>query len=119
MASMEQTLDKVIAANPDRIALYNYAHLPHLFKPQRRISKPTCRRGRQAGLLALCIRACATPATSTSAWTISPSRTTNWPWRSAGPAAAQLPGLFHARRSGADFVRRVGHQRRRRDLQPE
>jgi oxygen-independent coproporphyrinogen-3 oxidase len=37
MTSMEQTLDKVIAANPDRIALYNYAHLPHLFKPQRRI----------------------------------------------------------------------------------
>ncbi|MES2352409.1 MAG: oxygen-independent coproporphyrinogen III oxidase [Pseudomonadota bacterium] len=37
LASMEQTLDKVIAADPDRIALYNYAHLPHLFKPQRRI----------------------------------------------------------------------------------
>jgi oxygen-independent coproporphyrinogen III oxidase len=31
------TLDKVIDAAPDRIALYNYAHLPHLFKPQRRI----------------------------------------------------------------------------------
>ena len=37
LASMEQTLDKVIAAAPDRIALYNYAHLPHVFKPQRRI----------------------------------------------------------------------------------
>jgi oxygen-independent coproporphyrinogen-3 oxidase len=31
------TLDKVIDASPDRIALYNYAHVPHLFKPQRRI----------------------------------------------------------------------------------
>lgn len=31
------TLDKVIAAAPDRIALYSYAHVPHLFKPQRRI----------------------------------------------------------------------------------
>jgi oxygen-independent coproporphyrinogen-3 oxidase len=31
------TLDKVIAASPDRIALYSYAHVPHLFKPQRRI----------------------------------------------------------------------------------
>ena len=31
------TLDKVIAAGPDRIAIYSYAHLPHLFKPQRRI----------------------------------------------------------------------------------
>jgi oxygen-independent coproporphyrinogen-3 oxidase len=27
----------VIAADPDRIAVYHYAHLPHLFKPQRRI----------------------------------------------------------------------------------
>ena len=32
------TLDKVIAAAPDRIALYSYAHVPHLFKPQRRIA---------------------------------------------------------------------------------
>jgi oxygen-independent coproporphyrinogen-3 oxidase len=36
--SMDQTLAKVIAADPDRIAVYNYAHLPHLFKPQRRIN---------------------------------------------------------------------------------
>jgi len=27
----------VIACSPDRIALYNYAHLPAVFKPQRRI----------------------------------------------------------------------------------
>ena len=33
------TLDKVIDAAPDRIALYSYAHVPHLFKPQRRISE--------------------------------------------------------------------------------
>jgi oxygen-independent coproporphyrinogen-3 oxidase len=37
IATMEQTLAKVISASPDRIALYNYAHMPHLFKPQRRI----------------------------------------------------------------------------------
>eukprot|EP01032_Pedospumella_encystans_P025199 gene25198-28488_t len=35
--TMRQTMAKVIAASPDRISLYNYAHLPHLFKPQRRI----------------------------------------------------------------------------------
>lgn len=35
--SFGATLDRVIAARPDRVALYNYAHLPHLFKPQRRI----------------------------------------------------------------------------------
>ncbi|MQA38284.1 oxygen-independent coproporphyrinogen III oxidase [Rugamonas aquatica] len=57
MASMEQTLDKVIDADPDRIALYNYAHLPHLFKPQRRIADadlPTA--AVKLDLLALCIR---------------------------------------------------------------
>ncbi|OEZ61326.1 oxygen-independent coproporphyrinogen III oxidase [Duganella sp. HH105] len=57
MASMEQTLDKVIDADPDRIALYNYAHLPHLFKPQRRIADadlPTA--AAKLDLLALCIR---------------------------------------------------------------
>ncbi len=37
LASMTTTLDKIISADPDRIAIYNYAHLPHLFKPQRRI----------------------------------------------------------------------------------
>ncbi len=37
VAGFSKTLDKVIDASPDRIALYSYAHLPHLFKPQRRI----------------------------------------------------------------------------------
>jgi len=37
IGSMTQTLDKVIRAEPDRISLYNYAHLPHLFKSQRLI----------------------------------------------------------------------------------
>jgi oxygen-independent coproporphyrinogen-3 oxidase len=31
------TLDKVIAANPDRLSIYNYAHMPTIFMPQRRI----------------------------------------------------------------------------------
>jgi oxygen-independent coproporphyrinogen III oxidase len=33
------TLDKVLALAPDRIALYGYAHLPAVFKPQRRINE--------------------------------------------------------------------------------
>jgi oxygen-independent coproporphyrinogen-3 oxidase len=37
LVSFERTLGRVKEAAPDRIALYNYAHLPHLFKPQRRI----------------------------------------------------------------------------------
>ncbi len=36
-----QTVDQVIKLEPDRIALYNYAHLPHLFKAQRRITENT------------------------------------------------------------------------------
>jgi oxygen-independent coproporphyrinogen-3 oxidase len=36
-ASLEATLDAVAGARPDRIALYNYAHLPARFKSQRRI----------------------------------------------------------------------------------
>jgi oxygen-independent coproporphyrinogen-3 oxidase len=31
------TLDRVIATNPDRLSIYNYAHMPTVFKPQRRI----------------------------------------------------------------------------------
>lgn len=33
------TLDKVIAAGPDRLSVYNYAHLPQLFKTQRQINE--------------------------------------------------------------------------------
>ena len=37
IASFSRTLDKIISLSPDRVALYNYAHLPTVFKPQRRI----------------------------------------------------------------------------------
>jgi oxygen-independent coproporphyrinogen-3 oxidase len=56
LVTMEQTLSKVIAAGPDRIALYNYAHLPHLFKPQRRILDSELPDGAaKLDMLALCI----------------------------------------------------------------
>jgi oxygen-independent coproporphyrinogen III oxidase len=32
-----RTLEHVVAIRPDRLAVYGYAHLPELFKPQRRI----------------------------------------------------------------------------------
>jgi oxygen-independent coproporphyrinogen-3 oxidase len=38
-ARMGETLAKVGRLAPDRIALYNYAHLPGTFKPQRRIAE--------------------------------------------------------------------------------
>lgn len=37
--SFRITLDKVINADPDRLSIFNYAHLPEMFKPQRRISE--------------------------------------------------------------------------------
>ncbi|WP_371325177.1 oxygen-independent coproporphyrinogen III oxidase [Dechloromonas sp. ZY10] len=34
-----RTLERVLAMDPDRLSIYNYAHLPSLFKPQRRIAE--------------------------------------------------------------------------------
>jgi len=34
-----ETVDKIIAASPDRLSVFNYAHLPEMFKPQRRINE--------------------------------------------------------------------------------
>lgn len=31
------TLDKIVALRPDRVAVYSYAHLPQMFRPQKRI----------------------------------------------------------------------------------
>ena len=39
VASFTVTLEKIVAMAPDRVALYSYAHVPHLFKPQRRIAE--------------------------------------------------------------------------------
>lgn len=36
--SFHRTLDKIIDVDPDRLSIFNYAHLPEMFKPQRRIS---------------------------------------------------------------------------------
>jgi oxygen-independent coproporphyrinogen-3 oxidase len=37
--SFNHTLEEVIQLSPDRLSVYNYAHLPSLAKPQRRISE--------------------------------------------------------------------------------
>jgi len=37
--SFDLTLTRVIDASPDRISVFNYAHLPHLFKVQRQIDE--------------------------------------------------------------------------------
>ena len=37
MASFAATLDKIVALRPERLSVFNYAHLPQRFPPQRRI----------------------------------------------------------------------------------
>jgi oxygen-independent coproporphyrinogen-3 oxidase len=38
-ASFERTLERIIEVGPDRLSVFNYAHLPQLFMPQRRINE--------------------------------------------------------------------------------
>ncbi len=38
-SSFAATLQRIIEISPDRISLFNYAHMPTLFKPQRRINE--------------------------------------------------------------------------------
>jgi oxygen-independent coproporphyrinogen-3 oxidase len=39
LESFDKTLDEIIKLSTDRISVFNYAHLPTLFKPQRRIDE--------------------------------------------------------------------------------
>ncbi len=38
VSGFSRSLERVLAMDPDRLSIYNYAHLPSLFKPQRRIA---------------------------------------------------------------------------------
>jgi len=58
----QRTLDRVLECDPDRIALYSYAHLPAQFKPQRRIvetelPRPTDKMRLMAGAIDRLVRA--------------------------------------------------------------
>jgi len=39
VSSFNTTLDRIIELSPDRLSVFNYAHLPEMFKPQRRINE--------------------------------------------------------------------------------
>jgi oxygen-independent coproporphyrinogen III oxidase len=54
--TMAATLDKVVAAAPDRISVYNYAHMPQLFKSQKLIRDDDLPDGAtKLAMLGLCI----------------------------------------------------------------
>jgi oxygen-independent coproporphyrinogen-3 oxidase len=36
--SFSETIDAIVSLSPDRLSVFNYAHLPHLFSPQKRIN---------------------------------------------------------------------------------
>ena len=56
VATMAATLDKVVAAAPDRISVYNYAHMPQLFKSQKLIRDEDLSDGAtKLAMLGLCI----------------------------------------------------------------
>jgi oxygen-independent coproporphyrinogen-3 oxidase len=38
VGSFERTLEQIVEISPDRLSVFNYAHLPERFKPQRRIN---------------------------------------------------------------------------------
>ncbi|KRB66329.1 oxygen-independent coproporphyrinogen III oxidase [Noviherbaspirillum sp. Root189] len=57
LMTMDRTLTKVIAADPDRISIYNYAHMPALFKSQRRIAEDELPSAEtKLDMLSLCIK---------------------------------------------------------------
>ncbi|BFM06009.1 oxygen-independent coproporphyrinogen III oxidase [Halioxenophilus aromaticivorans] len=39
VATMTETLQHIIALDPERLSLFNYAHMPHLFKSQKQIDE--------------------------------------------------------------------------------
>ncbi len=39
VANFSKTIDKILEVDPDRLSVFNYAHLPEMFKPQRRINE--------------------------------------------------------------------------------
>jgi oxygen-independent coproporphyrinogen-3 oxidase len=56
LATIELTLAKVVSASPDRISIYNYAHMPQLFKSQRLIVDADLPSDQdKLGMLGLCI----------------------------------------------------------------
>jgi coproporphyrinogen III oxidase-like Fe-S oxidoreductase len=101
----------VISLRPDRIACYNYAHLPERFLPQRSIDRLTLPEPEEKLLLAQMISATLQDAgyryIGMDHYVLPDDDLPDGPGR--GPAAAQLPGLLPAaspRTSSASASRR-------------
>lgn len=92
--SFADTLDQILAYAPDRFSIFNYAHMPSRFKVQRQIDEAALPSpAAKLEILQMVGQKLTDAATSTSAWTISPNRTTNWRWPSA---KASCTAIFRA-----------------------
>ncbi len=118
VVGFNRTLERVVAAAPDRIALYNYAHLPAVFKPQRRIAEaelPTLDAKLQ--LLSLAIRRLTEAGLSLHRdGPLRQARRRSGRGAAAGPAAPQLPGLLDPRRDRPAGLRDHGDRTGRADV---
>jgi oxygen-independent coproporphyrinogen-3 oxidase len=117
--SFNRTLEEVLRLSPDRLSIYNYAHLPSLFKPQRRIADASCPPASQAA-----DPAAGDPPASEAGYVYIgmdhfAKPTTNWPWPSARGGCTATSRATPRTPSATDGLRRVLHRQGRPDLQPE
>lgn len=96
--SFSRTLDEVIRLSPERIAVYNYAHLPSRFKAQRLIVEAQLP-PRKTGCGSSSNRrgGCSTRATCTSGSITSRSRTTSSATRCASAACTAISRAIRRR----------------------
>ena len=102
LLTFNRTLARVIAAQPDRVAIYNYAHMPERFKSQRRIldaDLPTP--DTKLKLLGLAADRLGLQATSLSVWIILRLKPTHWLLRSVKVACI---AIFRATRHTRNVI---------------
>src|SRR5574337_1271400 len=103
-----RTLDQVVALDPDRVAVYGYAHLPEMFKAQRQIAAADMPDPAVGGRLRLCRHG-----------SLRQGQRRTGAGAARRYAAAQLPGLLDAWRLRHRGPGRERDRTRRRQLQPE
>ncbi|MET3229325.1 UNVERIFIED_ORG: oxygen-independent coproporphyrinogen III oxidase [Burkholderia sp. 1263] len=120
LASFNSTLDHIIRLSPDRIALYNYAHLPQRFKAQRLIVDSELPSAEERlGIFALSTRRLLEagyvyigPRSFCKAGRRTESRATKQ------ELASQFPRLYHQGGMRSDRFWRIRYREGRQFLQP-
>ena len=101
--SFEKTIDEVVRMNPDRIALFSYAHVPWLKPSQRVLEKALPTPEQKLQILKMAVeKLTATTVTFTSAWIISRNRMIRSPSHNA-PASWTAIFRVTVTQAGADI----------------